>query len=208
MKDYQEKFLKLAIESGAFRLGDFTLKSGRQSPYFFNAASFLEHGHLNQLAEVMAEKINDSEISFDMIFGPAYKGILLGSILATKLNKPVCFNRKEVKDHGEGGSLIGASPAGKVLIVDDVISSGLAIREALNILKPYNVEISGVFVTLDRQEKGQKSDLMASAELKAEGIDVFEIISLDDLLDTENIINEEDLHKIKDYREQFKGKNV
>ena len=87
MKDYQEKFLKLAIESGAFKLGDFTLKSGRKSPYFFNAASFLEHGHLNQLTEVMAEKIKDSDISFDMIFGPAYKGILLGSILATKLNK-------------------------------------------------------------------------------------------------------------------------
>ena len=156
----------------------------------------------------MAEKIKDSDISFDMIFGPAYKGILLGSILATKLNKPVCFNRKEVKDHGERGSLIGAKPVGKVLIVDDVISSGLAIREALNILKAYDVEISGVFVTLNRQEKGQKSDLMASAELKADGIDMFEIISLDNLLDAENIISEEDLHKIKDYREQFRGKDV
>ena len=113
-----------------------------------------------------------------------------------------------MKDHGEGGSLIGAKPAGKILIVDDVISSGLAIREALNILKPYDVEITGVFVTLDRQEKGQKSDLMASAELKAEGIDVFEIISLDNLLDADNIISEEDLNKIKGYREQFRGKDV
>ena len=208
MKDYQEKFLSLAIESGAFKLGDFTLKSGRQSPYFFNASSFLEYGHLNQLAEVMAEKIAVSEISFDIIFGPAYKGIFLASVLASKLNKPVCFNRKEEKDHGEGGSLIGAKPAGKVLIVDDVISSGLAIREALNILKPYDVEITGVFVTLDRQEKGQKSDLMASAELKAEGIDVFAIISLDNLLDAENIINEDDLQKIKDYRKRFRGKDV
>ncbi len=208
MKDYQEKFLSLAIESGAFKLGDFTLKSGRQSPYFFNAASFLEYGHLNQLAEVMAEKIAVSEISFDIIFGPAYKGIFLASVLATKLNKPLCFNRKEEKDHGEGGSLIGAKPAGKVLIVDDVISSGLAIREALNMLKPYDVEIVGAFVTLDRQEKSQKSDLMASAELKAEGIDVFTIISLDNLLDAEDIINEDDLHKIKDYRKRFRGKDV
>ena len=208
MKDYQEKFLSLAIESGAFKLGDFTLKSGRQSPYFFNASSFLEYGHLNQLAEVMAEKIAVSEISFDIIFGPAYKGIFLASVLASKLNKPVCFNRKEEKDHGEGGSLIGAKPAGKVLIVDDVISSGLAIREALNMLKPYDVEIAGAFVTLDRQEKSQKSDLMASAELKAEGIDVFAIISLDNLLDAENIINEDDLHKIKDYRKRFRGKDV
>tara|TARA_Y100001970_G_scaffold246340_1_gene314174 strand:+ start:3413 stop:4039 length:627 start_codon:yes stop_codon:yes gene_type:complete len=208
VKDYQEKFLSLAIESGAFKLGDFTLKSGRQSPYFFNAASFLEYGHLNQLAEVMAEKIAVSEISFDIIFGPAYKGIFLASVLATKLNKPLCFNRKEEKDHGEGGSLIGAKPAGKVLIVDDVISSGLAIREALNMLKPYDVEIVGAFVTLDRQEKSQKSDLMASAELKAEGIDVFTIISLDNLLDAEDIINEDDLHKIKDYRKRFRGKDV
>ncbi len=208
MKDYQEKFLNLAIESGAFKLGDFTLKSGRQSPYFFNAASFIEYGHLDQLAEVMAEKIKDSDISFDVIFGPAYKGIFLASVLATKLNKPVCFNRKEEKDHGEGGSLIGAKPEGKVLIVDDVISSGLAIREALEILKPYDVEIAGVLVTLDRQEKGQKSDLMASAELKSEGIDVFEIISLDGLLDAGNIISEDDIVKIKDYREQFRGKDV
>jgi len=129
-------------------------------------------------------------------------------VLATKLNKPVCFNRKEVKDHGEGGSLIGAKPEGRVLIVDDVISSGLAIREALEILKPYDVEISGVLITLDRQEKGQKSDLMASAELKSEGINVFEIISLDDLLDAGNIISEDDIVRIKDYREQFRGKDA
>ena len=208
MKDYQEKFLNLAIESGAFKLGNFTLKSGRQSPYFFNSASFIEYGHLDQLAEVMAEKIKDSDISFDIIFGPAYKGIFLGSVLATILNKPVCFNRKEEKDHGEGGSLIGAKPEGRVLIVDDVISSGLAIREALEILKPYDVKIAGVLVTLDRQEKGQKSDLMASAELKSEGIDVFEIISLDGLLDAGNIISEDDIVRIKDYREQFRGKDA
>ena len=208
MKDYQEKFLNLAIESGiqAWRLYP---KIWKAKPLLFNAASFIEYGHLDQLAQVMAEKIKDSDISFDIIFGPAYKGIFLASVLATKLNKPVCFNRKkEEKDHGEGGSLIGAKPEGRVLIVDDVISSGLAIREALEILKPYDVEIAGVLVTLDRQEKGQKSDLMASAELKSEGIDVFEIISLDGLLDAGNIISEDDIARIKDYREQFRGKDA
>ena len=128
MKDYQKEFLKLAIESGAFKLGDFTLKSGRQSPYFFNASALIEHGELNKLAELFVKKIEDAGINFDMIYGPAYKGIFLGSLLATKLSEtspmPICFNRKEIKDHGEGGNLIGAKPEGKILVVDDVISSG------------------------------------------------------------------------------------
>ena len=183
MKDYQKNFLTLAIEANALKFGDFTLKSGRKSPYFFNASALIEHGSLDELGEILAAKVKDSNLEFDMIFGPAYKGIFLGSILATKLSKqgnmPLCFNRKEVKDHGEGGSLIGALPKGNVLIIDDVISSGLAIREAQAFLKNYDVNIAGALVTLDRQEQGQNSKLMASSELINEGLDVLTLISLD-----------------------------
>ena len=147
-----------------------------------------------------------------MIFGPAYKGIFLGSILATKLsqekNTPICFNRKEVKDHGEGGSLIGALPKGNVLIIDDVISSGLAIREALDYLRNYDVNVAGALVTLDRQEQGQNSKLMASSELIDEGLDILSIISLDDLLDADEIIDESVLESIKNYRDKFRGEDV
>jgi orotate phosphoribosyltransferase len=121
---------------------------------------------------------------------------------------PICFNRKEIKDHGEGGNLIGAKPEGKILVVDDVISSGLAIRESLKLLEPFDVEIVGALVTLNRQERGQNSDLMASSELKNDGINVFEIISLDDLLSAEGIISSADLQKIEEYRSHYRGTDV
>ena len=138
--------------------------------------------------------------------------IFLGSILATKLSKernmPICFNRKEVKDHGEGGSLIGALPKGNVLIIDDVISSGLAIREALDYLRNYDVNVAGALVTLDRQEQGQNSKLMASSELIDEGLDILSIISLDDLLDADEIIDASILERIRNYRDKFRGEDV
>lgn len=200
MKDYQKNFLTLALEANALKFGEFTLKSGRKSPYFFNASALIEHGSLDKLGEILAAKVKDSNLEFDMIFGPAYKGIFLGSILATKLSKernmPICFNRKEVKDHGEGGSLIGALPKGNVLIIDDVISSGLAIREALDYLRKYDVNVAGALVTLDRQEQGQNTKLMASSELIDEGLDILSIISLDDLLDADEIIDESVLESI------------
>ena len=212
MKDYQKNFLTLALEANALKFGEFTLKSGRKSPYFFNASALIEHGSLDKLGEILAAKVKDSNLEFDMIFGPAYKGIFLGSILATKLSKernmPICFNRKEVKDHGEGGSLIGALPKGNVLIIDDVISSGLAIREALDYLRKYDVNVAGALVTLDRQEQGQNSKLMASSELKDEGLDILSIISLDDLLDADEIIDESVLESIKNYRDKFRGEDV
>tara|TARA_Y200000002_G_scaffold26238_2_gene19664 strand:+ start:3528 stop:4166 length:639 start_codon:yes stop_codon:yes gene_type:complete len=212
VKDYQKNFLTLALEANALKFGEFTLKSGRKSPYFFNASALIEHGSLDELGEILAAKVKDSNLEFDMIFGPAYKGIFLGSILATKLSKqgnmPICFNRKEVKDHGEGGSLIGALPKGNVLIIDDVVSSGLAIREALAFLRNYNVNIVGALVTLDRQEQGQNSKLMASSELINEGLDVLSIISLDDLLDADEIIDESVLQSIRNYRDEFRGENV
>ena len=212
MKDYQKNFLTLALEANALKFGEFTLKSGRKSPYFFNASALIEHGSLDKLGEILAAKVKDSNLEFDMIFGPAYKGIFLGSILATKLSKekkmPICFNRKEVKDHGEGGSLIGALPKGNVLIIDDVISSGLAIREALDYLRKYDVNVAGALVTLDRQEQGQNSKLMASSELIDEGLDILSIISLDDLLDADEIIDESVLESIKNYRDKFRGEDV
>ena len=212
MKDYQKNFLTLALEANALKFGEFTLKSGRKSPYFFNASALIEHGSLDKLGEILAAKVKDSNLEFDMIFGPAYKGIFLGSILATKLSKEknmsICFNRKEVKDHGEGGSLIGALPKGNVLIIDDVISSGLAIREALDYLRNYDVNVAGALVTLDRQEQGQNSKLMASSELIDEGLDILSIISLDDLLDADEIIDESVLESIKNYRDKFRGEDV
>lgn len=212
MKDYQKNFLTLALEANALKFGEFTLKSGRKSPYFFNASALIEHGSLDKLGEILAAKVKDSNLEFDMIFGPAYKGIFLGSILATKLSKeknmPICFNRKEVKHHGEGGSLIGALPKGNVLIIDDVISSGLAIREALDYLRNYDVNVAGALVTLDRQEQGQNSKLMASSELIDEGLDILSIISLDDLLDADEIIDESVLESIKNYRDKFRGEDV
>ena len=212
MKDYQKNFLTLALEANALKFGEFTLKSGRKSPYFFNASALIEHGSLDKLGEILAAKVKDSNLEFDMIFGPAYKGIFLGSILATKLSKernmPICFNRKEVKDHGEGGSLIGALPKGNVLIIDDVISSGLAIREALDYLRKYDVNVAGALVTLDRQEQGQNSKLMASSELIDEGLDILSIISLDDLLDANEMIDESVLESIRDYRNKFRGEDV
>ena len=212
MKDYQKNFLTLALEANALKFGEFTLKSGRKSPYFFNASALIEHGSLDKLGEILAAKVKDSNLEFDMIFGPAYKGIFLGSILATRLSKeknmPICFNRKEVKDHGEGGSLIGALPKGNVLIIDDVISSGLAIREALDYLRNYDVNVAGALVTLDRQEQGQNSKLMASSELIDEGLDIHSIISLDDLLDADEIIDESVLESIKNYRDKFRGEDV
>ena len=212
MKDYQKNFLTLALEANALKFGEFTLKSGRKSPYFFNASALIEHGSLDKLGEILAAKVKDSNLEFDMIFGPAYKGIFLGTILATKLSKlgnmPICFNRKEVKDHGEGGSLIGALPKGNVLIIDDVISSGLAIREALDYLRKYDVNVAGALVTLDRQEQGQNSKLMASSELIDEGLDILSIISLDDLLDADEIIDGNVLESIRNYRDKYRGVDV
>jgi len=209
VKDYQLRFIKLAIESKALQFGDFTLKSGRNSPYFFNASALLSFGHISELSEILLLKTKDLNIEFDMIFGPAYKGIFLGSLLAAELSKqslmPVCFNRKEVKDHGEGGSLIGATPNGRVLIIDDVLSSGLAITEACDYLAPFDIDIAGALVTLNRQEKGQDSDQMAADELRAKGTEIFQIISLDDLINAESLIDKTNLIKMQEYREIYQG---
>lgn len=186
--DYRREFLEFAFERGVLRFGEFTLKSGRTSPYFFNAGLFNTGGALARLGRFYARAIVDSGIEFDMIFGPAYKGIPLAAVTAAALAEehgrdlPYCFNRKEAKDHGEGGNLVGAPLAGRVLIVDDVITAGTAVREALDIISAAGARAVGVAIALDRQERGRGA-LSAIQEVEREqGLRVASIVRLDDLL--------------------------
>lgn len=187
MKEYQILFLTLAIKSKALQFGEFTLKSGRLSPYFFNAANMLNGINLYELASCYVDAIDDKNLEFNCIYGPAYKGIFLGSIVATLLSKhgksyPLSFNRKEFKDHGEGGSIIGANPEGNVLIIDDVLSAGTAARESIENIKNLNATPKSFIVGLDRQEKGQRN-ISSSEELKKDfNLDVESIINLDTLI--------------------------
>jgi orotate phosphoribosyltransferase len=160
MKDYQHDFIDFAISAGVLRFGDFTLKSGRTSPYFFNAGLFNTGEHLARLGRCYAQAISDSGIEFDVLFGPAYKGIPLAAAASIALadhhqrNVPWCFNRKEAKDHGEGGNLVGAGLDGRILVIDDVITAGTAIRESVEIIQAAGASLAGVVIALDRQERG------------------------------------------------------
>tara|TARA_B100000965_G_scaffold401606_1_gene425827 strand:+ start:1780 stop:2427 length:648 start_codon:yes stop_codon:yes gene_type:complete len=188
LKSFQKTFIELALQSHALEFGKFILKSGRESPYFFNAAKMLNGCNLFKLANCYIDAIEDSCFEFDCLYGPAYKGIFLGSIVATVFSQrgtpyPLSFNRKEIKDHGEGGNMIGATPTGNVLIIDDVLSAGTAARESIEILENLNVTPKVLFVGLDRQEKGS-SELSAKTELEKDcGICVSSIINLDALID-------------------------
>jgi orotate phosphoribosyltransferase len=187
LKDFQNTFIELALQSKALEFGKFKLKSGRDSPYFFNAAKMLNGCDLFKLANCYVDAIEDSCMEFDCLYGPAYKGIFLGSIVATVFSQrgnpcPLSFNRKEIKDHGEGGNIIGADPVGNVLIVDDVLSAGTAARESIKILDNLNATPKSFLVGLDRQEKGN-SELSAKTELEKDfGIHVSSIINLDVLI--------------------------
>src|SRR5574337_2078112 len=189
MQDYQCEFLDFALRRGVLRFGEFTLKSGRQSPYFFNAGLFNSGAALAALGRFYAQAIVASGMRFDMLFGPAYKGIPLVAVTAAALAEhhgrdlPWCFNRKETKDHGEGGQLVGAPLAGRVLIVDDVITAGTAVRESLALIRAAGATPAGVLVALDRQERGQ-GELSATQELAREhGVPVFAIVGLADLME-------------------------
>jgi orotate phosphoribosyltransferase len=188
MQQYQREFLDLALRRNALRFGEFTLKSGRVSPYFFNAGLFDSGAALATLGAAYAQAAADSGIDFDMLFGPAYKGIALATATALALAKlhnrdvPVAFNRKETKDHGEGGVLIGAPLQGRVLIVDDVISAGTAIRESLVLIRANGATPAGVLIALDRQERGQGAH-SAAQEIAADfGTPVVAIACVDELL--------------------------
>ncbi|MGU2193079.1 orotate phosphoribosyltransferase [Pseudomonas aeruginosa] len=171
MQAYQRDFIRFAIERGVLRFGEFTLKSGRTSPYFFNAGLFDSGLALARLGRFYAEAVIDSGIDFDVLFGPAYKGIPLAATTAVALAEqhqrdlPWCFNRKEAKDHGEGGTLVGAPLSGRVLIIDDVITAGTAIREVMQIIDAQGARAAGVLIALNRQERG-KGELSAIQEVE------------------------------------------
>ncbi len=188
LKDYQRKFIELAIEEQVLQFGEYRLKSGRISPYFFNAGRFNTGKALATLGDCYAQAIIDKCPDFDIIFGPAYKGIPLVSAATIALAKdygrdvPYCFNRKEAKAHGEGGTLVGAPLTGRVLIIDDVITAGTAIREVLGIVRAEGAQISGIIVGLDRKERGQ-GGRSAIGEIEAENsISVTSIIDINDIL--------------------------
>ncbi|WP_176508491.1 MULTISPECIES: orotate phosphoribosyltransferase [Pseudomonas] len=189
MQPYQRDFIRFAIDRGVLRFGEFTLKSGRTSPYFFNAGLFNSGSALAQLGRCYAAAIVDSKIPFDVLFGPAYKGIPLAAATAValaeqhQLDVPWCFNRKEAKDHGEGGSLVGAPLAGDVLIIDDVITAGTAIREVMQIINAQQARAAGVLIALNREERGN-GELSAIQEVERDfGIPVVSIVSLTQVLE-------------------------
>jgi orotate phosphoribosyltransferase len=189
MQAYKKEFIDLSLELGVLRFGEFTLKSGRVSPYFFNAGLFNTGYAAARLGRYYAAAIAASNIKFDMLFGPAYKGIPLAALAAASLAEhqdldvPFSYNRKEAKAHGEGGSIVGAPLRGRVLIVDDVITAGTAVREAYQIISAAGAEVAGLAISLDRQERGQGS-FSAVQELKQSlNIPVSSIIQLNDLID-------------------------
>ena len=189
MQAYQRDFIRFAIERGVLRFGQFTLKSGRISPYFFNAGLFDSGLALAQLGRFYAAAVVDSGIDFDVLFGPAYKGIPLAATTAVALAEhhqrdvPWCFNRKEAKDHGEGGTLVGAPLAGRVLIIDDVITAGTAIREVMQIIQAQEAQAAGVLIALNRQDRG-KGELSAIQEVERDyGMPVVSIVSLEQVLE-------------------------
>lgn len=189
MHEYQREFIRFALDREVLRFGDFTLKSGRQSPYFFNAGLFNTGASLARLGRFYAQALIHSGLEeVDVIFGPAYKGIPLAAVTAVALaesfdrNLPYCFNRKEAKDHGEGGTLVGAPLQGRVLIVDDVITAGTAVREVMQIIEAAGAKPAAVMIALNREERGQ-GELSAIQEVERDfGIPVISIVSLTQVL--------------------------
>ena len=206
----QHSFIKFALEKKVLQFGDFTTKAGRKSPYFFNLASFNDGESLKKLGEYYADKIIEENIEFDLLFGPAYKGISLVGAIAIALsnkgiNKKFSSNRKEIKDHGEGGLIIGAPILGKVLIIDDVISAGTSIKESFNIINSFNAEIVGIIVSIDRKERGN-TKLSAIEEINEKyHISVKSIIDLDSIVNflKEDINNKEILEDMREYQKKY-----
>jgi orotate phosphoribosyltransferase len=211
MRDYKHNFFDLALAKGNLRFGNFTLKSGRISPYFFNAGGFDDGASLAALSRCYAAAIMASAVGFDMLFGPAYKGIPLAAATAIALhndysrNVPYAYNRKEAKDHGEGGVMVGAPLKGRVLIIDDVISAGTSVRESIAMIHAAGAKPAGIVMALDRQERGQ-GELSAAQEVHSEfGIPCVSIATLVDLLDylqTQPLGNI-DIEAIRRYRDEY-----
>lgn len=207
--DYQKEFIQYSLQCGVLNFGQFWLKSGRLSPYFFNTGLFNTGERLGKLGYFYAKALETSGLDFDMLFGPAYKGIPLVTSMAVayaglKQDVPFAFNRKEVKDHGEGGVIVGAELTGKVLIVDDVITAGTSIRESVDIIRQAGAEVAGVLISLNRQEQGigAKSAIQEIEEVY--GIKVSSIIALTDIMEFLKFEgNHEVLRIIEDYHRQY-----
>lgn len=211
MKAYQKEFIEFAIEKQVLKFGEFTLKSGRISPYFFNAGLFNTGRDLARLGRFYAAALQDAGIDYDLLFGPAYKGIPIATTTAVALSNdydldvPYCFNRKEAKSHGEGGNLVGSELAGKVMLVDDVITAGTAIRESMDIINAQNAQLAGVLIALDRQEKG-KGELSAIQEVERDyDAKVISIVQLTDVITYLESLPEmqQHLEAVKAYRAQY-----
>ncbi|MCG9549825.1 orotate phosphoribosyltransferase [Vibrio harveyi] len=211
MKAYQREFIEFALEKEVLKFGEFTLKSGRKSPYFFNAGLFNTGRDLARLGRFYAAALADSGIEFDVLFGPAYKGIPIATTTAVALadhhdiDTPYCFNRKEAKDHGEGGNLVGSALEGRIMLVDDVITAGTAIRESMEIIQANDADLAGVLVAIDRQEKG-KGELSAIQEVERDfGCAIISIVSLTDLVTflEEKGTDKEHLEAVKAYRAEY-----
>ncbi len=211
MLAYQQSFIEFALQHHALRFGSFTLKSGRQSPYFFNTGGFDSGSALRRLGEYYAAALIASGLEFDMLFGPAYKGIPLGASIAIALDRehgrdvPFCFNRKEAKDHGEGGTTLGAPLAGRVVIVDDVISAGTSVNESTRIIRAAGATPAGVLISLDRKERGQGQQSAAQEVQSRHGIPVQSIVSLTELIEYLEVQPEaaELLASITAYRQEY-----
>ena len=211
MQDYQRAFIEFAIERGVLRFGEFTLKSGRTSPYFFNAGLFNSGEALAKLGQYYAAAIENAAIPFDVLFGPAYKGIPLATTAAVSLatdfqrDIPYVFNRKEAKAHGEGGSLVGAELKGRILIIDDVITAGTAIREVMQIIQQAGATPAGVVIALNRMERGQ-GELSAIQEVERDyGMPVASIVTLNDVITylQEKGGMEAEIQAILNYRKEY-----
>ena len=216
MLPYQQQFIEFALKTGVLRFGEFTLKSGRTSPYFFNTGLFDSGATMLQFSRYFACSIENSDLDFDVLFGPAYKGITLSCATAMALSEatgrevPFAFNRKEKKDHGEGGNMVGAELKGNIAIIDDVITAGTAIRESFELITAAGAKPSAVFLALDRQELGQKNgqptETSAIQQVEAEfGIPVIAIATLNDLIEylKEQPDQQENLERMRAYRAQY-----
>ena len=210
MSDYKTAFLKFAIESKVLCFGEFRTKAGRLSPYFFNAGLFNDGDKLKRLGEFYAKAIIDSAIEFDVLFGPAYKGIPLAASIVIALagmgrNVPFAFNRKEAKDHGEGGTVVGAELKGRIVIVDDVISAGTSVRESVELIRAHGATPAGVVIALDRMERGQGNRSAVQEVREQFGLPVVAVATLEnliELLETDPEWNER-LNAVSRYREQY-----
>jgi len=211
MKPYQQQFIEFLLKHQALKFGEFKLKSGRISPYFFNSGVFNDGESLEKLGYFYASAIQNAKLSYDVLFGPAYKGIPLVCTTAISLHKhfqlnvPYCFNRKETKDHGEGGNIVGAALQGRVVIIDDVITAGTAVRESMQLLAAAKAQLTSIVIAVDRQERGQHNQSVLREIEESYGVKIISIIKLENIIEYLSLQkdNQEILAKVRAYQQQY-----